>query len=177
MIVSLDNNFWKDNSDLLLVEEFGQLYQKDKSKNKEESSKIMKAIYYVLHPESVYYNSPTKYEIISKSFLKDPKFNWDSIQSIVLAFKEFVLSDVQKALINWGEIMVMRDTTLKKLYKDALAVSVHDVDTKTLKDLDSMLTATPKMFEDYKKIKKEYEEELVKKKGKKNRSLSDLGEL
>ncbi len=177
MIVTLDNNFWKDNFDLLIVEEFNALYSKDKSKNKEESSKIMKALYYVLHPDSLYYNAPNKYEIISKSFLKDPKFNWESIQPITLLFKEFVLSDAQKALINWGEIMVMRDTTLKKLYKEALNVNVSEVDTKTLKDLDAMLTATPKMFEDYKKVKKEYEEELVKKKGKKNKSLSDAGEL
>lgn len=177
MIVTLDNNFWKDNADLLLVDEFNELYQKDKSKNKEESSKTMKAIYYVTHPDSIYFYSPNKHEIISKSFLKHDKFDWESISNLVILFKEFVLTDAQRGLINWGEIMVMRDKALKKLYQEALNVSVSEVDTKKLKELDAMLTATPKMFDDYKKVKKEYDEEVVKKKTKKHKSLSDEGVL
>jgi len=40
-----------------------------------------------------------------------------------------------------------------------------------------MLSNTPKMFEDYKKIKRDYEEEKTTKKGKSIKSLSDSGEI
>jgi len=71
----------------------------------------------------------------------------------------------------------MRSTSLKKLYKDLLDQPPVDVDTKALKEVDSMLANTPKMFEDYKKVRKDYEEEKTSKKGKRNISLSDSGEI
>jgi hypothetical protein len=67
----------------------------------------------------------------------------------------------------------MRDNSIKALYKRALEMS--DVDE--LVKIDKMLANTPKMFEDYKKIKKDYEEERTTKKGKKILSLTDSGEI
>ena len=40
-----------------------------------------------------------------------------------------------------------------------------------------MLASTTKIFEDYKKIRKDYEEEKTTKKGKSIKSLSDSGEI
>jgi hypothetical protein len=67
----------------------------------------------------------------------------------------------------------MRDTSLKDLYRTA----IEQGDTDELVKLDKMLSNTPKMFEDYKKIKRDYEEEKTTKKGKTISSLSDSGEL
>jgi hypothetical protein len=69
--------------------------------------------------------------------------------------------------------MMLRDNSLKELYKLAISQS----DTDELVKLDKMLSNTPKMFEDYKKIKKDYDEEKVTKKGKSIASLSDSGEI
>lgn len=168
-----DNSFWELNSDLIILDEFSKLYYKDKSKDKQDSSKILWAIFYAYNPESKFFNYPNKQEVISQSFLKDPKFKWEDYKDIVDAYKNLVLSDAERALINWNEIMTMRDQSIKDLYKKA----IEDSDTDELVKIDKMLANTPKMFEDYKKIKRDYEEEKVTKKGKTIASLSDSGEL
>jgi superfamily I DNA/RNA helicase len=168
-----ENNYWDLNPELLLLEEFDKFRFKDKSKDKQDSSKIMWAIFYAFHPESKFFNYPNKLEVLQKDFIKDPKFKWDSVKNIIDAFKNLVLSDVERALINWNEIMIMRDNSLKELYKQA----IEEGDTDELVKLDKMLSNTPKMFEDYKKIKRDYEEEKVTKKGKSISSISDSGEI
>lgn len=168
-----DNNFWDLNSELRLLSGFSKLYSEDKSKGKEQSSKLMWAVHFALHPDSKFYNLPNKFDILAKDFLKDPKFNWTKIQDILNTFKESVLSDAERALTNWGEIMTMRDVSIKDLYKRA----IDTADTDELVKLDKMLANTPKLFEDYKKIKKDYEEEKVHKKGTRINSLSDDNEL
>jgi len=168
-----DNNFWEINADLVILEEFGKLYYKDKSKNKQESSKILWAIYYCYNPESKFFNYPNKQEVIHSSFIKDPEFKWEDYKLLIEAYKNIVLTDAERALINWNEIMTMRDQSIKDLYKKA----IEDCDTDELVKIDKMLSNTPKMFEDYKKIKKDYEEEKTTKRGKSIASLSDTGEI
>jgi len=69
--------------------------------------------------------------------------------------------------------MNMRDSSIKDLYTRAL----QEGDIDELVKIDKMLANTPKMFEDYKKVKKDYEEEKVTKRGKKINSLSDDDEI
>lgn len=168
-----DNNFWELNSDLIILDEFNKIYYKDKSKNKQDSSKVLWAIFYAFNPESQFFHYPNKQEVISQSFIKDPEFKWEDYKDLIEAYKNLVLSDAERALLNWNEIMTMRDNSIKELYKKAL----EDSDTDELVKIDKMLANTPKMFEDYKKIKKDFEEEKVTKKGKTIASLSDSGEL
>lgn len=173
MKTTSDNNFWEVYPDISIIEEFNSLYNKDKSKGKTDSSKIMWAIYYIMNPDSMFFNMPDKFEQIAKSHLKDPKFKWATISKEMELYKTMVLSDAERALVGWGEIMNMRDTSLKDLYKDAL----KEGDVKSLKDLDTMLSNTPKMFEDYKKVRKDFEEEKTTKKGKHIKSLTESNEI
>jgi hypothetical protein len=173
MKTTSDNNFWEVYPDVSIIEEFNSLYNKDKSKGKTDSSKIMWAIYYIMNPDSMFFNIPDKYEQIAKSHLKDPKFKWATISKEMEVYKTMVLTDAERALVGWGEIMNMRDTSLKDLYKSAL----KDGDVKALKDLDTMLSNTPKMFEDYKKVRKDFEEEKTTKKGKHIKSLTESNEI
>jgi len=168
-----DNNFWELNSELLLLKEFDALYSKDKTKGKEQSSKLMWGIYYAYNPESKFFNYPNKLEVVGKSLLKDDKFKWNEYTSVIDDYKNLVLTDVERALINWNEIMVLRDKSIKDLYKSAIEAG----DTDELVKIDKMLANTPKMFEDFKKIKRDYEEEKTQKKGKTIASLSDSGEI
>jgi hypothetical protein len=168
-----EHNYWDINSEVLILEEFNNFYSQDKSKNKEESSKILWAVHYAFHPESKFFNYPNKLDVLAKDFIKDPKFKWQKISTLTESFKNLVLSDVERALVNWNEIMIMRDNSLKELYK----LAIDQGDTDELVKLDKMLSNTPKMFEDYKKIKRDYEEEKTTKKGKSISSLSDSGEL
>ena len=172
-----ENNYWEANVELLIIPKFNEAYYKDKSKNKQDSSTILWGIYYAYHPESKYYNLPNKLEILEKNFIKQKDFNWNNYSDIVEIYKSMVLTDSERALVEWGEIMTMRSIAMKKLYKELLDQEIDEIDTKSLKEVDSMLASTPKMFEDYKKIRKDYEEEKTSKKGKRNVSLSDSGEI
>jgi hypothetical protein len=157
-----ENNFWDIHPELKIIEEFNKIYSKDKSKKKETSSRIMWAIDFAYNPESRFFNLPDKIEIID----------------IINIYKNIVLSDAERALVSWNEIMTMRDKSLKKLYKQALDVQhIGEVDTKILKEIDTMLANTAKLFDDYKKIKKDYEEDKIKKKGKSIVSLTESGEI
>jgi hypothetical protein len=168
-----ENNFWDVNAELIILDEFNKFYNKDNSKKKEDSSKIMWAVHYAFHPESKFFNFPAKLEVLARDFLKDPKFNWATIQALIDTFKNLVLSDVERALVNWNEIMIMRDNSLKELYKSAINLG----ETDELVKLDKMLSNTPKMFEDYKKIKRDYEEDKTTKKGRHIASLTESGEI
>jgi hypothetical protein len=168
-----DYNFWEINPELIVIEEFSKFYEQDKSKHKADSSRTMWAIHYGFHPESKFFNLSNKLDILAKDFLKNPKFKWNSVQTLIDIFKNLVLTDVEKALVNWNEIMTMRDTSLKDMYMGA----INNKDTDELVKLDKMLSNTPKMFEDYKKIRKDYDEEKITKKGKHIASLSDAGEI
>ena len=41
-----DNNFWDVNKELLILEQFSKYYSDDKSKDKQDSSKILWAVFY-----------------------------------------------------------------------------------------------------------------------------------
>lgn len=173
-----ENNFWDMYPELKIIKKFNEIYTKDKSKSKSNSSRLMWAIDFAHNPESKFFNIPDKLDIIKKDFLKDPKFKWEDVTDVVDLYKSMVLSDAERALVNWNEIMTMRDKSLKKLYKQALDVQhIAEVDTKILKEIDTMLANTAKLFDDYKKIKKDYEEEKITKKGKNIVSLTESGEI
>lgn len=173
MKVTSDMSFWEIYPDLLIIEELQSLYKKDKSRGKEDSSKTMWGIYYVYNPDSIFFNFPNKLETVAKDYFKDPKFKWEKIDNLVNIYKNIVLSDAERALVSWNEIMIMRDKAIKELYKSA----IDNSDTDELVKIDKMLALTPKMFDDYKKVKKDYEEEKTTKKGKSIKSLSETGEI
>ena len=169
MAIDFENSFWKTYPELTIPEAMNKFYTEDKTKGKVKSSKVMWAIHMSEHPESKFYNNPDKRNILATSFIKDPKFNWDKIKDIIGEYKATALSPAERALQNWDEIMVLRDKSIKELYK----VAIKDKDTDELVKIDKMMTSTPKMFDDYKKIKQSYEEEKTHKKGTKIASISD----
>lgn len=172
-MVDTKQNFWKEHPELIISDILNEFYTKDKSKDKETSSRIMWAIHLSEHPESKYYNHPDKRIILAKSFLKDEKFKWEQYKEIIIFYKECSLTDAERALSGWNETMRLRDESIKEMYRDA----IKEKNTDELVKLDKMLASTAKMFDDYKKIKQDYEEEKTHKKGKKITSMSDDDDL
>ena len=178
MVVNLENSFWEENNGINIHSVFNTFWEKDVSENKKESSKIMWAIYLLVNPDSILYNDPAKDVSIVKNFIKDLNFKWDDYEDLVYAYKDIVLTTAEKALQNWNELMTMRDKSLKKMYISCMDAGENgEVNATELKNLDSILANTPKMFADYSKIKKEYEEEKTQKKGKSIKSLSDSDDI
>jgi hypothetical protein len=168
-----DFSFWDTYPELVMLDSFNELHYQDKSKNKLESSRKMWAIYYAYNPESKFFNIPNKLYVLAKDFLKDPEFNWDTLRQQVFTYKELVLTPAERGLVNWTEIMNVRDESLKNMYKDAIL----ERNLKELVELDKMLANTAKLFQDYKKIKQEYDEDKTTRKGKNIASLTDSGEI
>lgn len=169
MSANLENNFWKEFPEIRINEFFNTFYKSDKTKDKEFTSKIMWGIYLTMHPESKLYNDPNKDSAVINNFIKDKNFKWETYEEHRTLYVELVLTTAEKALHNWNSLMTMRDKTLKELYTKSL----ESGDILGLEKLDKILANTAKLFADYAKIKKEYEEQKTKKKGTRIRSLSD----
>ena len=162
-------NFWEWNPQF--IDLFDELYKKDKSKNKNKSSKIMWALYHKLNPDSIYYNLADKEEVIKKKFLKDSKFNWNKYLDDEDLFKRVLLTPAERALHEWNETMKKRNTflrgqdfTLDKYIKGKLVKG-------NAKDLDAMLANTAKLYQEYGKIIKDLKEDKLKR-GKAGKPLS-----
>ena len=173
MINFLENNFWKEFPELTLAPILAEEYKEDTSKGKQKSSLLLWAIHLCESPNSKFFNHPEKYEVIAEKVLKEPKFKWKQKDKVVESYRNFVLTDAERALSIWNETMSLRNSSLKEMYQEAF----DEKDTDELVKLDKMLSNTPKMFDDYKKIRRDFEDEKLQKGGKKKQSLSDADEI
>lgn len=146
-----DLNFWELNPELKYPKVFAELYNNDGSKLKQESSKIMNAIYLLLHKESRYAELPEKDRrlLISRDYLKDDKFNWEEIKDIQDEFLNLTLTKARRLLRTWE---------LKLEERNEFIASVkYDGDTAAL--LDKMMAATENIWKQYLSILNEVEKE------------------
>lgn len=183
-------NFWECFPQFLAIEEFREFRAKDKSSKKEFSSNIMWAIGFCIRRESVMYNLPNKWELAAKDIVKK-EINWEDYDVIVNLFKNVSLTQAERSLIAWEELMLKRDKYLKNqdYYFDQYAVDKNgnnilsktgqEVTVKgTAEQLDRAFGVTPKMYSDFFKIKKDIEEEDIKRgKGNKPKSISETNEV
>lgn len=185
------NNFWKENPDFRVIESFNKFYNNDKSKDKEATSNIMWAIAFCIRRESPMYNLPNKWELAAKDIIKDASFSWDSVEFIINMFKQCSMTQAEKSLLDWEYMMFNRDKVLKntryyfdeyKTDKDGNNIMSRTGAFITIKgtaeQLDRAFSATPKMYSDFAKIKKEIEEDDIKRgRGNKIKSLTDSDDI
>lgn len=175
-------SFWELNPEYILI--FEDFHKKDRSKSKLFSSTVMWAMYLKLHPESSFYNMSNKEEFIKTKFVKDDKFDWSKYEDIELLFRDTILTQAEKSLFEWNELMHKRDKYLKSkdYYFDEYATDENgdNIITKTgnfvtikgtAEQLDKAQQVTIKYFNEYTKILKELNEEKLKR-GKGNKPLS-----
>ena len=169
-------NFWELNSQYILL--FDDFYNKDKTKNKNKSSKIMWALTFKLNPDSVFYNLPNKDEVIKDKFIKDEKFKWATYSKEESLFHSTILTEATRALVGWDETMKKRRTFLNEQDFTLDAYVKGKLVKGNAEQLDRMLANTAKLYQDYAKIHKDLKEEKMKK-GKGNRpvSASDANEI
>jgi hypothetical protein len=173
-------NFWQLYPQFKILGSFKELYESDKTKSKDFSSKVMWAIAFRLDPSetNVYRNiaDDVRAELLAKDFIQSKDFKWDDYSKQMELYKDSILTQSQKSLITWNEIMSLRDRELKDFYRNALETK----DIGLIVELDKILALTTKFFLDYKKIKEDVDkdQELIHRgAGKKIKSLSDSGEM
>lgn len=146
-----NNNFWEVNKQLCIPEQFSNFKVIDKSKNKEDSSKIMWAIALLLDPDSKFkrLKLQDKKNLIAKDFLKNEKFEWIKYKHIMDFYEKLMLTPAQRQLMIWEQKLdektqFMSDTT-------------YDEDTAEL--LEKLLGSNSKLFGELERIKEQLERE------------------
>jgi hypothetical protein len=159
-----EKNYWIEHPEMLIHECFNKLHAKDKSVGKQESSSIMWALYYYAHPESPMFNVPGKREEIAKKLQKTIKgFLWEDYEQELKRYSESVLSVGEQELYEWSEMISLRKSVITSSYMAEMAKDPEERDVKKLKELDSMMANTAKIFSDYVKIVQTLKEESIEK--------------
>jgi len=172
MILDFNQNFWKANPSTEAIEFFYKLKNADESKDKQETSKLMWACALCLHPKSLIYPIPSKWEDVKKTVLKNEKFNWNSKENkeIVEKFTDLCLSVPEKSYHFWCEYMVKREDYCN-------SINFKTADLKEIDMVEKMRSGTPKAFQELAIIKGLLRDEDSKKKKPKPTSSSDEGRL
>lgn len=175
-----DKNFWMLNPQLKVMGAFKNVYETDKSKNKTDSSTLMWAISFLLDSSEENKFRNLSYEdkkyYLAKDFLKNEDFNWETHKEVIEFYRKTLLTAAQRNLIEWEEIMDMRSKSLKEWYKEALTYK----SIETIAELDKLLSTTNKHYQDFAKIKKEFDAEaeaITRGAGNKIKSLTETGEI
>lgn len=148
-------NFWTSNPNMLVVAKFKDLYDKDKSKNREDSSRLMWAIslYCDLNDKNPWRNMPDREKkmLIKEDYLRDKKFDWEDklIKDLIHVYTELVLSVPEKALRNFNLKLIERQTFI-----DNTKYDMENAD-----QLDKMMLNTSKIYSQYEEILHMFKEE------------------
>jgi len=116
------SNFWESNPGYKIP--FNRLYSEDKSKKKEESSKIMWSIA-LLESDKSPYKEASKDERIK--LIKDDYYSpdWNNITEEINLFVNLNTSKAKKKLRNWEEKLEERDKFIADT-SDLLGKKLHD---------------------------------------------------
>jgi hypothetical protein len=168
------NNFWDVCPEFRAIGIFDDFYNSDKK----NSSNIMWAIAFCLRRESPMYNLPNKWDLAAKDIALNEKLEWSKYDGLVSMFKDTRLSQAEQSLLMWEELMAKRDLYLKQQEYFFDHMEDGKLVKGTAEQLDRAFSATPKMYNDFYKIKKEIEDDDIKRgRGNKPISISDTNEI
>lgn len=166
-------NFWKENPQLLIPEVFKKLYDADKSKDKEESSRIMYGIAFLLDPteDNKFKNIPEedRKKLIAKDYIKISNFTWETFEEEIHFYKYMILTQAQRSLYEYEKQMYERDT-----YLASKPWTLEDGEKK-----DKMMANTNNLYKRLNEIKEMVNKEEIKSKdrGGQKPTASDLGSM
>tara|TARA_Y100001963_G_C6704690_1_gene411321 strand:- start:186 stop:710 length:525 start_codon:yes stop_codon:yes gene_type:complete len=145
-----DSNFWSINPQLEIPKIFADIYKKDKSKNKEKSSKIMWAIALLIDPDSKFANAPyeDRKNLILTDYIRDIKFKWEDYQDAIEYYENLLLTPAQRQINIWS-----RKMDEKTKYLDSLS---YEEDAETI---EKLLTSNAKLYTELERITKQLEKE------------------
>lgn len=160
-------NYWEIHPMTKDMRAFKFLYNRDKSKNKKESSKLMWAIAMCVdpHQDNAYKNMPikTKRNLIADDHLGDPKFDWEHPEIVGLCdtYIKHCLTLAEKELIRYEAKLVQRGEFIDKV---DYTMDSYDEHTKkvikgTADQLDKMMLNSSKIFAEIDNIKEKLAKE------------------
>jgi len=164
--LSIDINFWELNPQLKVISPFSTLYKRDKSRNKETSSKEAWCIFQFSDPSHVrnkLARLPTedRIEEITNHFYK---IDWNDkvVKECIDEYPNICLTVKER----------MFKTVTKKLEERESFLASTPYNEDTVSTIEKMIADTKKVMDSYKQVEQDMLEEEIKISGKGNRKLS-----
>lgn len=183
----VESNFWECYPELKIAGSFRQLYSKDRTVNKQFSSKLMWTIALIWDRKSKYYNiteeGPDGKIILifgdnfgDKNYYKN---NTTSVKELKDFYLSLQISEAERTLRGIEEKLVERDKFLKNTPYSLGEKGDRGYIFGTVDTLDKMMANTPKIYEQYGAARKLVlqEEEADSTRGGVVESLSDAGDI
>lgn len=141
-IFDTERNYWESYPEMKVHPQFSPTYRKDKTKKKVTSSNMMWALHLVCHPKSLMYYDPNKLENVKGLLSKSWDWEAPSESSMLETYRGLMLTEAQRALADWDEMIKRRSSYLKN----------QDYNLETGNDLDKLHKNTYSIYKDYQKI-------------------------
>lgn len=148
------HSFWETYPDMKLALSFKRFYERDKTKDKNRTSRFMWFIALTRHPNSKYYNLPEdeKYAVIGEDYMGDKRFyqkNKEDLDILIQDFEKLTLSPARRHLMEWNSKIHERSKFLKEI--------PYTLDT--FEDVDKMAFNTAKIYDTLKRINEDLSKE------------------
>lgn len=173
-IFDSDQNFWELNPQFKVALSFKDLYKKDKSRGRKDSSALMWFIAYTNDIGSTFYNLPIqeRYEVIGEDYMNDINFYKSHTTILEPLIKDYIklsTTAIDRHLLEWNERLEDRTQFLAK--------TKYDLDN--FDKLDKMNANTINVFKNLETIKDSLAKEASggDTKGGFKESLSDNAEI
>jgi hypothetical protein len=171
--VNVDENFWHLNPEIKYIQPFKFTYDAESSKDKEQSSKWMWAVYLYCDPDSRFarMEDEDKEKEIVENYLgltvEQSPFQTSEFKGLIEAYKDKILSKLQKSY----------NRLLKKLEERDNFIAATKYTENNAKKLDDMFANSSKIYQQLKAIEDELETEKKSGniKGGRKESLSERG--
>lgn len=164
-VFDVDKNYWEVFPEMRQHPLFSKYYKEDKPKAKTKSSKIMWALHLVCHPKSMMYHDPNKLDNVKGLLPKTWDWELKSTSVDLEEYKNAMLTEAQRALVDWDDMIRKRSAYLKQ----------QDYNLDTGNDLDKLHKNTYSIYKDYQKVCEELQTE--ENSNSQNLSLSESGEI
>lgn len=141
-----DANFWSLHPDMKVISPFKQIYEDDRSKKKEDSSKMMWFIVLCYDRESKLFKQSIeeRHRIIGEDYCGDSKYysKWKIVLDAAIAvYTNIQYTPMQKLMASWDKKLVERAKWL-----DSLSFEEDD------ERVDKAMERTKKVYDGYKQI-------------------------
>lgn len=143
-----EENFWDLYPEFKIALSFKELYNRDKTKDKNRTSKMMWFIALTRDPNSKFYNLPQseKESIIGEDYMGDIKYfdkNQKELSPLIEDYYKLAISPAKRHLIDWDIKINERSEFIKQV--------PYTLDT--FEDLDKMVSQTAKIYDNLTKIR------------------------
>lgn len=179
-----ESNFWEVNPQLMKAGVFKKLFNKDRTKGKDHSSRLMWSIAFIWDRKSKYYNLPEddKIELVFEDIYGDKNYyekNTNEVEELRAFMVKLSETSAQRSLREVEAKLDERASFLRNTKYDLGIETEKGYICGTVDILEKMSANTKKIYDNYEDCLKSVNQEMdaASMKGGASGSLSDTGEI